>query len=118
LRKKLLVALVLTAVTLVAVVFAGAASSGAMLLMLPSAGHRRHQDLPRSYRPLHKGYVDHSTGFYTRENDDLVVRSTPPSSCGARIDRATASRGSSASAPRIRAKCGFAAMARSSSGRS
>ena len=43
LRKKLLVALVLTAVTLVAVVFAGAASSGAMLLMLPSAGPGRHQ---------------------------------------------------------------------------
>lgn len=77
-RKKLLVALVLTALTLVAVVFVGAASSGAMLLMLPSAGPGHHQDLPESYRPIHKGYVDHSTGFYTRENDDLVVRSTPP----------------------------------------
>ena len=76
-RKKLLVALVLIALTLVASVFAGAASSGAMLLMLPG-GSGGHQDLPGSYRPLHKGYVDHSTGFYTRENDDLVVRSTPP----------------------------------------
>jgi hypothetical protein len=78
LRKKVLVALAVTALTLVAVVFAGPASSGAMLLMLPSGGPGRHQDLPESYRPLHKGYVDHSTGFYTRENDDLVVRSTPP----------------------------------------
>jgi YD repeat-containing protein len=77
-RKKVLVALVLTALTLLAVVFAGPVSSGAMLLMLPSAGPGRHQELPESYRPIHKGYVDHSTGFYTRENDDLVVRSTPP----------------------------------------
>jgi YD repeat-containing protein len=76
--KKLLVALVLTALTLVAGVFGGAVSSGAMLLMLPGAGPGRHQDLSESYRPIHKGYVDQSTGFYTRENDDLVVRSTPP----------------------------------------
>ena len=74
----MLVALVLTALTLVAVLFGGAASSGAMLLMLPSIGPGRHQDLPESYEPLHKGYVDHSTGFYTRENDDLVVPTTPP----------------------------------------
>jgi YD repeat-containing protein len=78
LRKKLLVALVLTALTLFAVVFAGPASSGAMLLMLPSVAPGRHQALPESYRPLHQGHVDHSTGYYTRENDDLVVRSTPP----------------------------------------
>jgi YD repeat-containing protein len=77
LRKKLLAALALIALTLVASVFAGAASSGAMLLMLPG-GSGGHQDLPDSYRPLHQGYVDHSTGFYTRENDDLVVQSTPP----------------------------------------
>jgi hypothetical protein len=78
LRKKLLVTLVLTALTFIGVVFAGPASSGALLLMLPSAAPELHQDLPESYEPLHKGYVDHSTGFYTRENDDLVVRSTPP----------------------------------------
>ena len=77
-RKKLLVTVVLTPLTLIAVLFAGPASSGAMLLMLPSAASGPHQDAPESYRPLHKGYVDHSTGFYTRENDDLVVRSTPP----------------------------------------
>jgi YD repeat-containing protein len=78
LRKKVLVALVLTALTLVAAVFAGPASSGAMLLMLPGAGPGRYEDLPESYRPIHEGYVDPSTGSYTRENDDLVVRSTPP----------------------------------------
>ena len=78
LRKKLLAALVVIVLTLIAAVFAGPATSGAMLLMLPSASRGAHEDLPESYRPLQKGYVDHSTGFYTRENDDLVVRSTPP----------------------------------------
>lgn len=75
-RKKLLVTLILIALAFIGVVFAGPASSGAVLLMLPAAG--LHQDLPESFEPLQKGSVDHSTGFYTRENDDLVVYSTTP----------------------------------------
>jgi hypothetical protein len=78
LRKKLLVTLVVTALTFIGVVFAGPASSGAMLLMLPSAASGPDQDSSEAYEPVHKGYVDHSTGFYTRENDDLVVDGTPP----------------------------------------
>ncbi|HVH56362.1 MAG TPA: DUF6531 domain-containing protein [Vicinamibacterales bacterium] len=34
-------------------------------------------DLPRDYKPLHKGGIDLATGLYVRENEDLVVPGTP-----------------------------------------
>ena len=58
-------------------VFAGPIASGSILLLLPSRGGLA-QDLPDSYRPLHKGHIDLSTGLYIRENEDLMVRGTPP----------------------------------------
>jgi YD repeat-containing protein len=77
LRKKLLVTAVVGSFGVVAVLFAGPVTSGAMLLMLPGDAPRTEHDLPSSYEPLHKGHVDLGTGLYVRENEDLVVRDTP-----------------------------------------
>ena len=76
-RKKLLASAVICCFGLVAVLFGGAVTSGAMLLMLPGYTPRTQHDLPSSYEPLHQGAVDLSTGVYTRENEDLVLRGTP-----------------------------------------
>jgi YD repeat-containing protein len=59
-------------------VFAGPVSSGSILLLVPSLGGVAAQDLPDSYTPLHKGHIDLSTGLYIRNNEDLIVRGTPP----------------------------------------
>jgi YD repeat-containing protein len=77
LLKKLLVT-VLCAAGLVVVLFSGPATSGAILLMLPGVAPRTEHGLPPAYQPLHKGRVDLGTGLYVRENEDLVVRDTPP----------------------------------------
>jgi YD repeat-containing protein len=77
LRKKVLVTAVVCSFGLVAALFAGPATSGALLLMLHGDTPRTEHDLPSSYEPLHKGSVDLSTGLYVRENEDLVVRNTP-----------------------------------------
>ncbi len=62
---------------LIAYVFAGPVSSGAIFLLIP-AGTTSRPESPEPYEPLHKGHVDLSTGEYTREDDDLVVTGTPP----------------------------------------
>jgi YD repeat-containing protein len=77
LRKKLLVTAVICSFGLVAALFAGPVTSGALLLMLHGDVPRIEHDLPDSYEPLHKGHVDLATGVYVRENEDLVVRNTP-----------------------------------------
>jgi YD repeat-containing protein len=76
LRKALLGAVVCIGL-LTAAVFAGPISSGTVLLLLPSRSAGGGQDLTDSYRPLHKGHIDLSTGLYIRENEDLIVRGTP-----------------------------------------
>ena len=76
--RKSLLAVIGCIIVLAAVVFAGPVSSGSILLLLPSLGGVAAQDLPDSYRPLHKGHVDLSVGLYIRNNEDLIVRGTPP----------------------------------------
>ena len=76
--QKILLAAVACVGVLTAVVFAGPIASGSILLLLPSRGGPAAQDLPDSYIPRHKGHIDLSTGLYIRENEDLIVRGTPP----------------------------------------
>jgi YD repeat-containing protein len=76
--RKLLLATLACVIVLTAALFAGPVASGALLLLLPSPGPKTSHDLPDSYPALHQGHVDLSMGFYVRENEDLVVRGTPP----------------------------------------
>ncbi len=73
---KLLIALA-GLVLVVAAVFAGPLSSGAVLLLLPAPQRAVEHDLPEDYTPVHGGHVDLDVGLYIRENEDLVVRGTP-----------------------------------------
>ena len=75
--RKLLIALIGCFVLLVAAVFAGPVSSGAILLLLPSTESAAEHDIADDYTPLHKGHVDLDVGHYVRENEDLVVPGTP-----------------------------------------
>jgi YD repeat-containing protein len=52
--------------------------SGALFLSHGSRKAKVSHDLPSWYRPRHKGGVDVSTGLYVREDEDLVLRRTPP----------------------------------------
>src|SRR5262245_38286830 len=65
-------------IAIMVVVLSGPLRSGAIFLLLPTFPQRVEHDLPPSYRPLHKGHVDLATGQYIREDEDLVVRGTPP----------------------------------------
>lgn len=65
-------------ITLLVVLFGGPVSSGAIFLLLPTGSREAPSQLSESYHPLHKGFVDLSTGLYTREDEDLVVTGTPP----------------------------------------
>ena len=78
LRKRLLVVAVACMTLFVAALFEGPASSGAWLLLLPTPRWGIEHDLPPDYEPLHKGAANLSTGVYSRENEDLIVRGTPP----------------------------------------
>jgi YD repeat-containing protein len=49
-----------------------------MLLLLPAPEDPADHDLPGDYAAVHDGGIDLSTGLYVRENEDLVVRGTPP----------------------------------------
>lgn len=63
---------------LTGVVFAGPVWSGAVFMLLADWPAPVEHDLPLGYQPLHKGGVDLATGLYIREDEDLVVRGTPP----------------------------------------
>jgi len=76
--RKVLVAVLACAIVMTAVPFAGPVTSGAVLLLFPGHAPKTSHDLPDPYQPLHKGHVDLSVGLYIRENEDLVVRGTPP----------------------------------------
>jgi YD repeat-containing protein len=77
LRKTLLVA-VACMTLFVAALFAGPVCSGGWLLLLPTPRWAVEHDLPADYQPLHKGGASLATGMYSRENEDLIVRGTPP----------------------------------------
>ena len=73
-----LIVAVACATLFVTALFAGPVSSGAWLLLLPTSARRVEHDLPPDYEPLHQGGAYLATGMYSRENEDLVVRGTPP----------------------------------------
>jgi YD repeat-containing protein len=73
---KLLIGILGLCLLLVAAVFAGPVSSGAVLLLLPAGPQSAHRDTEAS-APVHKGYVNLDTGLYIRENEDLIVEGTP-----------------------------------------
>ena len=75
---KILIAIAISGLVLLACVFAGPISSGAILLLLHDNRPSVEHDLPREYTALHKGHVDLETGLYIREDEDLIVRGTPP----------------------------------------
>jgi YD repeat-containing protein len=75
---KVAFAAIAAVVTVGAWPFTGALSSGALLLLLPAQAAMHEHDLDPSYRPLHKGYVHLGTGLYIRDEEDLIVRGTPP----------------------------------------
>ena len=62
---------------LIAYVFAGPVSSGAIFLLVPGDAASVHEDPPGPYEPRHHGHVIRSTGQYMREDDDLAVTGTP-----------------------------------------
>lgn len=61
-----------------ALVFAGPLRSGGLLLLLPTGVAPVEHDVDASYEPLHRGGVDLDTGLYIRNDEDLIVRGTPP----------------------------------------
>jgi YD repeat-containing protein len=61
-----------------ALMWGGPLSSGALFLLLPNrAPAADSSELPESYTPLHKGYVDLSSGLYVREDEDIVLSGSP-----------------------------------------
>jgi YD repeat-containing protein len=75
--RKILFGTVAFCLLVVAALFAGPVTSGALLLLLPARQQATDHDVPESYPPLHKGHVNLDTGLYIRENEDLVVGGTP-----------------------------------------
>jgi YD repeat-containing protein len=62
-----------------AVVFSGAAISGRAPFgpTAPRAGALPTRPAVSAYEPMHRGYVDGSTGVYYHKNEDLVLGGTP-----------------------------------------
>ena len=73
--KRTVLTFAVLAFLIVATIFGGPLSSGALFLLLPAPATA--YDLPRGYQPLHKGYVDLTTGLYVREDEDLVLSESP-----------------------------------------
>ena len=76
--RRILIGLATCSVLLIAAVFAGPVSSGAVLLLLPTTQEAKDHDLPESYEPFHKGHVSLDNGFYYQRDETLIVRGTPP----------------------------------------
>jgi YD repeat-containing protein len=77
-RKAILVYVVSLLLGVVGVLYGGPLTSGGLFLLLPRQVTKVAHDLPESYEPTHRGHVDLSLGMYVRENEDLIVRGTPP----------------------------------------
>jgi YD repeat-containing protein len=65
-------------ISLMAAIWAGPLISGALFLSWPTGEIPVSHNLPDSYELKHKGHIDESTGLYVREDEDLVLRHTPP----------------------------------------
>jgi YD repeat-containing protein len=76
--RKILAGLAFCFLALIGVDVAGPIMSGAILLLIPSWTTQVEHDLPDEYQPFHKGHVSISTGLYIREDEDIVLRGTPP----------------------------------------
>jgi YD repeat-containing protein len=76
--RTLLVSLLAIAALLVAAVYAGPVSSGALFLMIPPRAAAIEHGIPPSYEALHKGGVQPGVGLYSREDEDLIVEDTIP----------------------------------------
>jgi YD repeat-containing protein len=70
---RLLIVIAVGLVAAAAAIFAGPVSSGALMLLWPSASRTTADHDVAEYVPLHKGHVDISTGLYIRQDDDLFV---------------------------------------------
>ncbi len=77
-RRLFLVATVMACFSIVTILWGGPLLSGALFLSWPTDRTPIRHDLPETYEPRHKGYIDHATGLYVREDEDLVLRRTPP----------------------------------------
>ena len=75
--KKLLAIAASCTALLIASVYVGPASSGAIFLLLPAFHRATTHDLPADYEPVHEGHVSLDSGRYFRSNDDIVVPGTP-----------------------------------------
>jgi YD repeat-containing protein len=75
--KKLLRVIASSVVLLVAALFIGPLTSGALFLLLPTWRKSEPHDLAEDYTPLHKGHVSLDRGLYFRANEDIVVPGTP-----------------------------------------
>ena len=65
-------------IVMAGLMWGGPLSSGALFLLLPSTSPPASStDLPLSYRPLHRGYVDLESGLYIREDEDIVLSESP-----------------------------------------
>jgi len=73
-----LVLVVLVFLLMIAVTLVGPITSGGYFLARQRGVHPIDHPLDASYVPRHKGGVDRSTGLYEREDDDLVLKATPP----------------------------------------
>jgi YD repeat-containing protein len=56
----------------------GPVLSGAALLTPAAVVLTSEHRAPADYEPVHQGHVDVSTGLYVREDEDLILRGTPP----------------------------------------
>jgi YD repeat-containing protein len=75
--KRTVLTFAVLAFLIVATIFGGPLSSGALFLLLPAPAQARAHEFPRGYQPLHKGHVDLPTGLYVREDEDLVLSESP-----------------------------------------
>ena len=76
--RRVLLALIALVVAADAALFAGPLVSGGLFLSWQKRVTPTDHSLPASYLPLHKGYIDISTGLYVREDEDIVLPGTPP----------------------------------------
>jgi YD repeat-containing protein len=75
-RRLVIVAIGLGAV--VATRLGGPLTSGALFLLLPAPPAHDSHDLLVGHDPVHKGHIDLATGLYIRQDEDLIVRGSPP----------------------------------------
>ena len=58
--------------------FVGPVRSGAWRLLAAAPMEPQEHDIGPAYQPLHEGHIHLGTGLYIRQDEDLIVRGTPP----------------------------------------